>query len=383
MATTTEDADTANLRRVYEIDQTVSIIKNGNLRKIALQFPDELLHVSASVVAQLNQTCQTNNIDPLPSFFILADTTYGSCCVDEIAADHVNADLIVHYGHSCLSRNVRISTQHVFGQHPLDIDQAFTAITSYFTDSKPSLLLHFDTVFNYAADEISNRLKEAGWDLTVSKISTFWDASTSEGGENGMLRSNRTPYRKLHFPEGKSLEDYALLYVGEETLALTNVIMSHSKNKVFSYSPGNNMMREETPKVNRLLAKRYALIQQAKEASVIGIVVGTLGLADYQPLIVDLKRLIISAGKKPYVIAVGKPNVAKLGNFLEVEVFVLVACPENLLIDSREFMTPIITPFELDASINRPEEWLNEYVLDLSDIRARVSSSIESEDLTR
>ena len=37
-------------------------------------------------------------------FYILADTTYGSCCVDEVAAEHVGADLIVHYGRTCLSR---------------------------------------------------------------------------------------------------------------------------------------------------------------------------------------------------------------------------------------------------------------------------------------
>jgi diphthamide biosynthesis protein 2 len=38
------------------------------------------------------------------SIFILADTSYGACCVDEVAAEHVDADLIVHYGRSCMSR---------------------------------------------------------------------------------------------------------------------------------------------------------------------------------------------------------------------------------------------------------------------------------------
>lgn len=30
-------------------------------------------------------------------------TSLISCCVDEVAAQHVDADLIVHYGHTCLS----------------------------------------------------------------------------------------------------------------------------------------------------------------------------------------------------------------------------------------------------------------------------------------
>ncbi len=31
----------------------------------------------------------------------------------------------------------------------------------------------------------------------------------------------------------------------------------------------------------------------------------------------------------------GKPNVPKMANFMEVDIFVLVACPENSLIDSQ------------------------------------------------
>jgi hypothetical protein len=27
-----------------------------------------------------------------------------SCCVDEVAAQHVNADAMVHYGHACMSQ---------------------------------------------------------------------------------------------------------------------------------------------------------------------------------------------------------------------------------------------------------------------------------------
>lgn len=31
-----------------------------------------------------------------------------SCCVDEVAAQHVDADFVVHYGHTCLSPFVRL-----------------------------------------------------------------------------------------------------------------------------------------------------------------------------------------------------------------------------------------------------------------------------------
>lgn len=33
---------------------------------------------------------------------ILGDVTYGACCVDDFSAAALEADLLVHYGHSCL-----------------------------------------------------------------------------------------------------------------------------------------------------------------------------------------------------------------------------------------------------------------------------------------
>ena len=106
------------------------------------------------------------------------------------------------------------------------------------------------------------------------------------------------------------------------------------------------------------------MVQKAKDADVIGIVVGTLGvgkfnimyliyisnlnikfilnLASYLTIISHLKKLIIHAGKKPYTFVMGKLNVAKMANFMEIECFVLVACPENSLIDSKVSMYLIL-----------------------------------------
>lgn len=34
---------------------------------------------------------------------LLADVTYGACCIDDFTAREMGAEMIVHYGHSCLS----------------------------------------------------------------------------------------------------------------------------------------------------------------------------------------------------------------------------------------------------------------------------------------
>jgi diphthamide biosynthesis protein 2 len=81
--------------------------------------------------------------------------------------------------------------------------------------------------------------------------------------------------------------------------------------------------------------RRYTMVQRARDADVFGILVGTLGVASYLHLIKHLRSILVAKGKKTYTISVGKLNPAKLANFAEIECFVLVACPENSLIDSK------------------------------------------------
>ena len=49
----------------------------------------------------------------------------------------------------------------------------------------------------------------------------------------------------------------------------------------------------------------------------------------------------------------GKLNVPKMANFLEIDIYVLVACPENSLVDSHEFYKPVVTPFEMELACIR------------------------------
>lgn len=80
----------------FEIHKTLWRIKCDKAHRVALQFPEGLLMFSTSISSILSHfadDCQT---------FILGDVTYGACCVDDLTAKCVGADLLVHYGHSCL-----------------------------------------------------------------------------------------------------------------------------------------------------------------------------------------------------------------------------------------------------------------------------------------
>jgi diphthamide biosynthesis protein 2 len=121
--------------------------------------------------------------------------------------------------------------------------------------------------------------------------------------------------------------------------------------------------------------RRYAAVQKARDASVIALLVGTLGVAAYLPLLAHLREKLVERGRRIYTISVGKLTPAKLANYAEIDVFVLLACPENSLVDaidatrSRDFFKPIVSPFEMLHALKDEEdggrEWSGDYVLDL------------------
>lgn len=64
----------------------------------------------------------------------------------------------------------------------------------------------------------------------------------------------------------------------------------------------------------------------------------------------------------------GRPNPAKLANFPECDVFVLVACAQTVLLDSKEYLAPLITPFEAELAFVEGREWTGAFNLELGQL---------------
>lgn len=143
--------------------------------------------------------------------------------------------------------------------------------------------------------------------------------------------------------------------------------LNFSALQVIAYEPNETgdagSVKPQHAGTNKLLMRRYAAVQRARDADVLGIVVGTLGIASYLPLVGRLRSLLRSHQKKVYTLSVGKPTPAKLANYQEIECFVLVACPENsLLLTSpdvgKEFYRTMVTPWEMEVALNhRGTSW--------------------------
>ena len=116
------------------------------------------------------------------------------------------------------------------------------------------------------------------------------------------------------------------------------------------------------------MKRRRFAIAKAKEARVVGILAGTLGVAGYRDVIANLRQLIAKSGRKSYTVVAGRPNPQKLANFPEIEVFVMVSCELTALMDGRDYMQPIITPYEASIAFTSGKMWMGEVKLDFASV---------------
>ncbi|KLO11785.1 diphthamide biosynthesis protein [Schizopora paradoxa] len=377
-----EDSETPSYARdpgvfedFYEIDQTVRFIEDGQYKRVTLQFPDELLHDSVPIYRALKRKLGDDK-----ELYVLADTSYGSCCVDEVAASHVSADAMVHYGHACLSLNARLPVLYVFGKRQLDIDSIAQKLSEYFEERSGDLedvkrvVLKHDVVYAHNASSLVDSLGNLSGKLSGNMQLSYDPLHRSTTPSSTSLYGEGVPKSLETIPSSADAEKTLTIWVGEESPTLTKLVMISSGQNIISYSPRTGKIVAQTPLTNRLLMRRYALVQKARDADVFGILVGTLGVASYLPLISHIRTKLKKAHKKFYTISVGKINPAKLANFMEIECWVWVSCSEGM-VESKDYFKPIITPFELEVALQKAPDWSGKYTFDFKELLDSVPST--------
>eukprot|EP01117_Protostelium_nocturnum_P013073 TRINITY_DN4852_c2_g1_i1.p1 TRINITY_DN4852_c2_g1~~TRINITY_DN4852_c2_g1_i1.p1 ORF type:complete len:429 (-),score=115.88 TRINITY_DN4852_c2_g1_i1:107-1393(-) len=366
----------------FDVKGTIECIKQHQFKRIALQFGDEWMKYSPKVAEWLRKETNAN-------IFILGDTSFGSCCVDEVAAEHLEGDVIIHYGRACLSLTTRLPVYYVFGMGSINLNDFESKLeeTLSLMEGKKDVILFYDPFYQHCLNKLQpkfeNRLRWTFIEGGLRQVVTLQEGKSDTFF--GRRIEKRESEEEIDWMDPQIQSNTNFIWVGNEGTTLNNLMMTFNLSQFYSYSPTTLVFRQENINVNRALMKRYYLVQQAKDAEVIGIVVGTLGVGRYMDMIEYLKKVIRDCGKQYYTFIVGKLNVAKLANFQEIDIFVLVACPENSLIDSKDFYKPIITPFELEVALLSGREWTGRYITDFSkllevDASTNSSSKVEEEE---
>ncbi|KAI0390839.1 diphthamide biosynthesis protein-like protein [Xylariaceae sp. FL0594] len=355
------------LANVYEITRTAAEIQKRGWRRVALQFPDAMLGDAPWVVSALNKEFDKEEDSEASEpkrrrLYILADTSYSSCCVDEIAAEHVDADSVVHYGRACLSPTARLPVLHIFTKQDLDYDAVVDAFSNEFPDKGVKAVVMADVMFQDHVAPVCEFLKERGY---TSVFATDIIRDPSSTIPNRSVASIEPITAGLH---DYDLHDFHLFHISSPPTSLLLSLSSRlsslriypTPSSPYSTSPHIAADPSTTPS---MLRRRYGLVLRLATASIIGILVNTLSVKNYMSTISSLREQIAAAGKKSYTIVVGKLNAAKLANFAEVDGWVVVGCWESGLVDQEGLYRPVITPFELALALQGDETrvWTGEW----------------------
>jgi 2-(3-amino-3-carboxypropyl)histidine synthase len=79
-----------------QVHKTIWQIRKYKIKRVALQMPEGLSMWACALCDILERFTDAEAL-------VLGDVTYGACCVDDYTARALGCDMLVHYGHSCLS----------------------------------------------------------------------------------------------------------------------------------------------------------------------------------------------------------------------------------------------------------------------------------------
>lgn len=383
----------------YEIRRTVNEIRSGKWKRVALQFPDDMLGDAPRVCENLKKDLKNerkadatkavegvtegvakvtieeelevdvagkdnqSREDEEEHLTILGDTSYGACCVDEVAAEHCDAEVVVHYGRSCLSPTARLPVIYVFTTKALDLESTISTFQTTYSDLSEKVILMADIPFQHHVPELQRQLKEQGY-TNVHETTILHNPSSP-------LPNRTVPDEIQSNPE--ALKDFSIFHISDPPTSLLLTLSSRVSR--VHILPTNTAASSRALQTNTTAAlrRRYALLTKVATAPIIGILINTLSVKNYMTALQHCQELIAAAGKKSYTFVVGKLNAAKIANFSEVEGWVVIGCWESSLVESSDFYRPIVTPFELEMAMTDDKErvWGGEWVSDFGALLLR------------
>eukprot|EP01059_Diplonema_ambulator_P006005 TRINITY_DN15790_c0_g1_i2.p1 TRINITY_DN15790_c0_g1~~TRINITY_DN15790_c0_g1_i2.p1 ORF type:complete len:481 (+),score=82.41 TRINITY_DN15790_c0_g1_i2:54-1445(+) len=299
-----------DLLREYGVGPTVEAVRGiDECSRVALQMPDSLLGDASWVQSALRTRC------PDVMFVILADTLFAPCCVDEVTAEHINAQLIVKYGHSCFTATSRIPVHYVpYHLYKPDDDEP--------TENSAEVVV--DPYF----PPVSRPIRESPFIVSGVEIPLGCRSLHVREGDRGVLQ------QAVLWEEWQSItEGGGVLTVGGSLVDEVDAVRRD---------------------VRKRLRQRMFLTEKVKDVEVVAIVVASLAIEGYTGVVEHLKKIISDSGKQYIVVYVGKPNVPKLTNYEEVDLYCIVACPQSTWFDAKEYPKPVVTPLEISLALAEP-----------------------------
>ncbi|KAG8072906.1 hypothetical protein GUJ93_ZPchr0006g44395 [Zizania palustris] len=329
----------------FELPKTAHRIRSSAARRAALQLPEGLLLFSLPLSHLLAPFLEP---DPSNDVLILADPTYGACCLADRPAKALAADVLVHYGHSCLVpvTSSLLPVLYVFVEIRVDAQRLADAVHAAFPDpaTAPRLAIAGTVQFISAVHAAREILTHDGYlGIVVPQ------AKPLSAGE---VLGCTAP--ALNRSEGVG----AVVFVADGRFHLEAFMIANPGVKAYRFDPFLGVLvLEHYDHVGMKQARKEAVLV-ARKAKSWGVVLGTLGRQGSIKVLDRVVQHLEEKGLEHTVVLMSELSPARMELFGDsVDAWVQIACP-RLSIDWGEgFKTPMLTTFEFDVALGYIPGW--------------------------
>jgi 2-(3-amino-3-carboxypropyl)histidine synthase len=294
-----------------DISDTVRQLRERGAKTVALQFPAGLKRQAAGWAAALQKEGF--------SVIISGDPCYGAC---DLALETLSsADVLVHVGHAPVDRQDNV----IYVPNPVDFDlRVLEKALPLISRGSAGLVTTVQHAHLIPAMELF--LKEHGVAVCVA-----------EG-------SGRTPLRGqvlgCCFTAARETGAAVILFVGTGVFHPVGIALA-TKARVIALDPLTGTVQEVN--ADALLRRRFAVIEKARQAERIGIILSTKS-GQQRP---DLARRLAALSERAVILTMQEVSPDELLN-LGFGCYVNTACPRLAYDDQVRFSVPVLSPQEFE-----------------------------------
>lgn len=318
-----------------EVERVIKELKAMNANRVVLQVPDGLKPLGFKLSKLIETKSQTD-------VYVATDPCYGACDLAYETLDQLQADAIVHYGHTDIPSLNNRKVIYVEARHEVEINKPLRKAAKMTRARRIGLLATVQHI--HLLKEASSILERLGKKVYIGKA----DGKLKYDGQ--VLGCDLTAANSV----ANKVESFFVVAGG--VFHAIGVQASTGKRTI-AVDPYQGKAIDITEKTERLMKVKRAILGKLISSSKIGILLSLKPGQRNVNLAQILKEKLESQGKRCVVIVGRELTGLNLNSFTDVDLFVNTACPRIALDDREDFIKPVLNADDLLIYLDSMDQW--------------------------
>ncbi|KAI5172298.1 diphthamide biosynthesis protein 2 [Nematocida sp. LUAm3] len=347
----------------YFINEQIEVLRRQDLKDVESREKDRkvAIQVEKNNIEQGERIKREISIeDRKEPCVVLADSD--RCCVDWVALLHSHADVLVKASFSCpflgAKRSEKITKDIKIYYYPtaapLEIDdnkeERSMPVNTLKSIEKHALFLAVDSFYLTERENIRKHLSNI-----LKREISFWEPS------------KKLPQDSLVFVLSENQGFLEYFRENHFSIDLSIDSLKEAKKLIAEISESVESIEQ---KRMRLIISKVSLAERIKEAETFGVVFTS---SDHMDTVNILSKYLDQHRKKFYHFYINGLKPQKLGNYIGIDVFIMVQCPFS----SFRFEENIVIARPYDLILAFRPQWQGEYLTDLQESARQIEKEIQ------